>query len=539
MSVLLFFAAMEVSAAVSNQSYNNQMVMKNIKETVLDTVSNHLYNINKKKGGDVMNYQHLEHATPKSAGVPSKLILDFLNGCEANRVELHNVIIVKDGKIIFEGHAQPYAADIPHYVHSMTKAFTNTAAGIAYSQGLLKLEDKVVSFFPEHVPEHLTEFQKEMTVKDLITMRSGMDEDINGSEFRTIKTSWIARYFKQPVVYKPGTHYFYCSGNTFMTSAIVQKVTGKTTHELINEYIVPELGMRPFTWTKSPEGICSGNSGISICAEDIVRFGLLYLNHGCWNGKQVLSREWVDRSLGLVDPVERKPEDPRYNYHWSQHISQDIYSADGFLGQFCTIVPKLNMVLAVTSATAANANIDMEDMLKKHLVDPLLAGVTVDDDWDDVLEKKGKYMNLTPNMPKLENEPVLTGYRTYLMEPNEDGISKLVFRFDREHILFGMEDARGLNWLKVGLHRFEEDYSGITGNYLHHEMQSDHEHIFAGAWWTSSEVLQMEWRFVETAFCDYVEFHFEGNTVSMHRRVNVNSKALERPRITGTISTAL
>lgn len=484
-----------------------------------------------------MTYQHLEHINPKDAGVPSKLILDFLNGCESNKIELHNVIIVKDSKIIFEGHAQPYAADIPHYVHSMTKAFTNTAAGIAYSQGLLHLEDKVISFFPEYAPENPTEFQKEMTVKDLITMRSGVDADINGSEFRTIKTSWIARYFKQPVIYKPGTHFFYCSGNTFMTSAIVQKVTGKTTHQIFNEYIVPELGMRPFTWTKSPEGICSGNSGVSICAEDIARFGLLYLNQGCWNGKQIISREWVDRSLGLIDPAPRKQGDPCYNYHWRQQVSPDIYSAGGFLGQSCTIIPKLNMVLAITSATAARAKIGAEDMLKKYLVDPLLEGVVVDDECDSILEQKGRYMNLTPNMPKIEDAPEVTGTRTYLMEANEDGITKLIFRFENNHVLFGMEDARGLNWLQAGLRRFEEDYSGITGNYLHHEMQSDHEHIFAGAWWKSSNVLEMEWRFVETAFCDYVEFYFEGNTVSMYRKVNVNSKALERLRITGTATT--
>ena len=149
----------------------------------------------------------------------------------------------------------------------------------------------MISFYPEHAPKEPTEYQKEMTVRDLITMRSGMDKDINGSEFRTIKTSWIERYFQQPVPYKPGTHYFYCSGNTFMTSAIVQKVTGKTAHDVINETIVPALGMRPFTWTKSPEGICSGNSGISLCAEDILKFGMLYLNHGEWNGEQIIARD--------------------------------------------------------------------------------------------------------------------------------------------------------------------------------------------------------------------------------------------------------
>ena len=143
-----------------------------------------------------MTYQHLERISCKDAGVPAEFIYRFLQECENNNIELHSVMMARHGKVFFEAFARPYGPEIPHYVHSMTKAFTNTAAGLAYTQGLLNLDDKVISFYPEHAPKEPTEYQKEMTVKDLITMRSGMDKDINGSEFRTIKTSWIARYFQ-------------------------------------------------------------------------------------------------------------------------------------------------------------------------------------------------------------------------------------------------------------------------------------------------------------------------------------------------------
>ncbi|MBQ1467052.1 MAG: serine hydrolase [Solobacterium sp.] len=483
-----------------------------------------------------MTYQHLERISCKDAGVPAEFIYRFLQECENNNIELHSVMMARHGKVFFEAFARPYGPEIPHYVHSMTKAFTNTAAGLAYTQGLLNLDDKVISFYPEHAPKEPTEYQKEMTVKDLITMRSGMDKDINGSEFRTIKTSWIARYFQQPVPYKPGTHFFYCSGNTFMTSAIVQKVTGMTAHDVINKYIVPELGMRPFTWTKSPEGICSGNSGISLCVEDIVKFGQLYLNHGEWNGKQIIAREWADRSLGLYDPVQRKEGDPLYNYHWMQYKSEDIYSAEGFLGQFCSLVPKLDMVIAITSATGAKAEIGADAILRDCIVEPMLKGAQESGDWEDMLERKRQYMNLMPRMLKIEDEPELNEARTYSAEENEDQISRIILKFDHDSVLFGMEDHRGLNWVDAGLREFKEGYTGITTNYLHHEMQSDHDHVFACAWWETQNVLKMEWRFAETAFCDFVTVTFEGDTIRFNRRVNVNSKALERPTVTAHLA---
>ena len=484
-----------------------------------------------------MNYQKLVRTTPENVHVPSEYIMNFIDACEKNGIELHNLMIAKDEKVIFEGHAYPYSANIPHYVHSMTKAFTNTAAGIAYSLGLLRLEDSVLSFFPEYAPENPTEYQKAMTVKDLITMRSGMDKDINGSEFRTIKTSWIQRYFQQPVPYKPGSHYFYCSGNTYMTSAIVQKVTGMTAQDLIHKYLVPQLGMRPFTWAKSPEGICSGNSGISICAEDIIKFGLLYLNHGKYNGKQVISTEWIDRSLGLIDPVKRMDSDPLYNYHWFQSVSPDIYAAEGFLGQFCAIIPKLNMAVAITSATDAKPKVEADEMLYRHIVEPLLhmnmdnihTGTSI---YTSRLINQGRYMNLTPSMPKLNTPPILgTETTIYQADENETNIKRFIFKCMESEILLGIEDDRGLNWISCGLFHWKESLSGITGNYLHHEMQSEYDHIFACAWWKDSTWLSMEWRFIETAFCDYVNIHFTPEGLTFDRYVNVNSKALSCPQV--------
>ncbi len=90
----------------------------------------------------------------------------------------------------------------------------------------------------------------------------------------------------------------YSSGNSYITSAIVQRITGKTCHQLIEEELAPYIGLEKFSWGESPEGICSGGNGVSITVEGMARLGLLYLNQGKWGEKQLLSADWVNLALG-------------------------------------------------------------------------------------------------------------------------------------------------------------------------------------------------------------------------------------------------
>ena len=98
----------------------------------------------------------------------------------------------------------------------------------------------------------------------------------------TIKTSWLDAYFKVSFVKEPGSEFMYSSGNSYITSAIVQRITGKTCHQLIEEELAPYIGLEKFSWGESPEGICSGGNGVSITVEGMARLGLLYLNQGKW-----------------------------------------------------------------------------------------------------------------------------------------------------------------------------------------------------------------------------------------------------------------
>ena len=92
----------------------------------------------------------LQRALPSVEGIHPEYLINFLNACEKAESEIHGIMIARHGKVIFEGYNAPYAADIPHIMHSFTKILTNTAVALAYDDGLLKLEDPVLKYFPEY-----------------------------------------------------------------------------------------------------------------------------------------------------------------------------------------------------------------------------------------------------------------------------------------------------------------------------------------------------------------------------------------------------
>ncbi len=117
----------------------------------------------------------------------------------------------------------------------------------------------------------------------------------------------------------------------------------------------------------SPEGVCSGGNGVSLTTEDMLRIGLLYLNKGKWNGKQLISEEWIDDAMGYTNPIA--PVDGlQYNFHWDH--TGDIWAGRGMFGQTCGLVPSLDLVFAIT---AADSRYVAMKLFQKEIIDPVKA----------------------------------------------------------------------------------------------------------------------------------------------------------------------
>ena len=333
----------------------------------------------------------LERSFPSQEGINPEYIIDFLNACEKAETEIHGIMIARHGKVVFEAYNSPYAADIPHIMHSFTKILTNTAVALAYTDGLLALDDPILKYFPEY-RKNANKYLSACTIRNMITMRNGQQRSIGGNEWRPLKSSWKDAYFQVPFDKKPGEVYMYSSGNSYILSYIVQKLEKKTCRELIWERIGKKIGLTEFSWMLSPEGVCSGGNGVSLTVEDMLRIGLLYLNKGKWKGEQLISRQWIDYAMGYLDPIP--PENGlQYNFHWD-HID-DIWAGRGMFGQICGQVPKLDMVFAMT---AADEHYTAMRLFQTEIVDKVKADQETN--WenasvkDEILTQKGLRMTL-------------------------------------------------------------------------------------------------------------------------------------------------
>ena len=293
--------------------------------------------------------------------------------------KVESAMVLQGGKVIYEGWFNGAGADIPHAMYSVSKTFTSVAVGLAIDEGLLCLDDKVISFFPDDLPEEVSENLAEMDIRSLLTMTCGHDTEpmisrwLGGFNFTTEiegadrGKTWVQCFLQHPVPHKPGTHFYYNSVGSYMLSAIVTKVTGQTALDYLSTRLFDPIGIEIPQWETSPEGINCGGWGLSLKTEDMARFGQLLLQGGKWEGRQVIPESWVrEMSTYKVDsaPAGTHVEDleanglTKENSDWVQGYGYQmwmtrhgIFRADGANGQYILVCPEKDAVIILTSSS--------------------------------------------------------------------------------------------------------------------------------------------------------------------------------------------
>jgi len=470
----------------------------------------------------------LPRATPESQGIAPAAILDFLEDIERHAYELHGLMLWRNGKVVAEGWWQPYGPERIHMTHSLTKSVTACAVGIAIAEGCFALDDKVVSFFPEHLPPVVSANLAAMTVRDLLTMRTGHASMVSGSVWRPIKTSWIAEFFKIPVVSEPGTKFVYTSAATYMLSAIITKTTGQSMADYLKTRFFEPLDITGYEWDVGPEGISPGANGLSWKTVDALKLGILHAQGGVWNGKQVLPREWVQ--------AVQQPHTPgKYGYQWWLGPN-GVYLADGMFGQHTIIFPEHNAVLALNSANPSRAAM-LRTVVYQHFPAMFQKAAPAGD--APKLQRRLRQLQLLPP-PGKGSSPVAQQFsgRRFDFAENEQQIRAVRLDFAGDQCSFTLVDDRGSHSVRCGLGKTIESDTTITGNKLHHEYQPERMRVVASGEWTDARTFVMTWVFVESAFRDTVVCRFAGPYLRLSRSVNVNSGAVELPALTSKLPAA-
>jgi len=259
---------------------------------------------------------NLPRSTPEAEGINSDGIIAFLKATEKEKHEFHSFMFLRHGKVIAEAWWSPYAPDLKHTLYSTSKSFTSTAVGFAVSDSLIKVSDKVISFFPENLPDTVSPYLDDMEIKDLLSMSAGLDPDPTGI-ISVNNDNWVKAFLALPVVNDPGTKFLYNSMATYMLSAIVQKVTGQPIIDYLTPRLFDPLGISGIDRERDPMGINTGGWGLRLKTEDMAKFGQLYLQKGKWNDEQILPEEWVNEATTFkIDQAPGVPEPLKNSSDW-------------------------------------------------------------------------------------------------------------------------------------------------------------------------------------------------------------------------------
>jgi CubicO group peptidase (beta-lactamase class C family) len=379
----------------------------------------------------------LPRSTPEKEGVSSQGIMDFLHASQKGPHEFHSFMFLRHGKVIAEGWWSPYAPDLKHTLYSASKSFTSTAVGFAATEKLLNVTDKVISFFPEYLPDTVSTFLADMEVRDLLSMSAGQVPDPTGIIPRN-DTNWVKAFLARPVVNDPGTKFLYNSMATYMLSAIVQKVTGEKVIDYLTPRLFEPLGISGMDWEIDPKGINTGGWGLRLKTEDMAKFGQMYLDKGKWNGKEIIPESWVNEATTLkIYQAPDAPQSVRDSSDWMQgycyqfwRCRHNAFRGDGAYGQYIIVMPDKDAVVAITCETPdmqGEINLVWKYLLPAIREEKLPENPALNETLNQMLSSLAVPFPADGIDSPLKSE--ISG-KSYTIDPNDKNLESIAFSFN-------------------------------------------------------------------------------------------------------------
>lgn len=474
----------------------------------------------------------LERAkTPEEVGVSSKEVQAFIDHCMELNKELHSLYIIRHGKIACEAYREPLGREHKHMMYSVSKSFTSCAIGFAINEGYFTVDTRVIDIFPELRKENKPdEYLEEMTVEDLLTMRSG--KEVSVFLDRTSET-WLEDIMNSRWISEPGTEFLYISENMYVLCAIIHKLCGVSVMEFLKPRLFEPLGIENASWETCPKGIETGGWGLMIKTEDLAKFIYCYQQGGKFNGKQVIPEEWVKESVRYHADTEAANNDydskVGYGYcFWRNGGYEKSYRADGMFCQFGIVFEDLDACFISTGGEVNEQG--MRDVIWEHFPKAFLEENTEEtveisipsyeclpEKSRSALEQRldGKSMKLSK--PLAVN---IAGYPTSVvplpalfMESDKAGnISDLSFKFYENHCVMTWTEGDEINSVEIGLdgkYRWDDI---VIGKIAYHTCST-------GCWNTDSE-FEVHIRCIEVVAERILTFKFNGDNVVMRPSSN-------------------
>lgn len=473
------------------------------------------------------NKQLVRAKAPECVGISSEAFMKMLKHMEEKEMQYHSIIVVRHGKVAAECYREPFSKDIPHIMYSVSKTVTATALGFAIQEGYLRLDTRFIDVFPEYSPKKRDERLEKLEIRHLLTMTSGKQPSylLNKTD-----KDWLRHLLDAKWICEPGEKFEYVNENIFALCAILQRVTGVTVTDFLDERLFKPLGIdKPF-WETDHNGVESGGWGIFLKTEDLAKIMLCYLNNGKWKNKQIIPKQWVkDATSVQVSPSDEPMKKEGYGYCiWIKNENE--YRSDGMYGQIGTVIKDKDTVVAINSCAPdsgafweafeafksegfvnedAHAKVtpQFKEFVRYRPVDiipvskrrsPLedfITGRTIHFRKDPLLNSTGSPMS------------VLSTAAVYMTKYRAGNITNVRFDFSDERLMFSWQEGDELNTIACGL----------DGKYILTPivLALTPYTAAAAAFWLDNYTLELWIRPVESLTRRILRFSFQGNNVIM------------------------
>ena len=494
-----------------------------------------------------------ETSTPEAQGMQSGKLMAMVADYEKRRakkgaIHIDSLTIIRNGKIVSELYFNPlFPRDTPHVIHSCTKTIMGMLIGIAIEQGFIKnVEVPVLELLEAQANANQDPRIKALTLRDLLTMQTGLHSRDSylyrweGLFAMEATDNWTEYILNLPFEVDPGTRFDYSNMASFLLSAVITKCTGMDTLSFAQQSLFDPLGISGVRWEKSPEGTYMGFARMWMKPHDMAKIGLLLLQKGKWENRQILSRQWIADSIKahgfpkkyryLYDASGKKdykisganwvstnllrPFADGYGYQiWLD--KSGMFSAVGVGGQFIMVAPKENLIMVATSKLQGLDSLLPAKLLKDFVLPSIVSNEAIAADeaaqqqlatfsQPPLLDTQGKTVPKLPEIADKISGKTYSFPHTLATNPWMYDQFKLVFTPEQEYAVFSYTFKQGEKVsYKIGLNQIYQRTSANYGEYA------------AKGEWTTADTFFIEYELVGYSVKGKWKLTFTGDEIEV------------------------
>lgn len=383
-----------------------------------------------------------KQALPEQTGIPSRCIVNFIERLRRQRVPMHSILLYHRDHLIAEGYYAPYRADTLHRMFSVSKSFTSIAIGLLADEGKLSLDDPIVRYFPEKVPENVHPWISAMTIRDMLMMRTCHASTTYKVD---MKSDWVESFFTVPPTHPSGKIFHYDTSSAHTLAALAERLSGMPMLDYLRKKLAL-LGLSEESYMLTdPFGVSMGGSGLVATSMDLLKFGYFIFHEGLVEGQQLLSSSYIREATShLSDTLMTSPcrsEGCGYGYQFWRN-EKGGYVCYGMGGQLIIFLPDYDLICVTTADTQGigGGNQLIYDALYEEIL-PFIQG-------NPLPEDEKRHCALQTTLENLQIAPLTGNISSSMMGKVND----MVFRFADNDMEFS--DMR--------IHFSDENISGST-----------------------------------------------------------------------------